>query len=922
MDAICSAIMRQAKRYGTPRSLKKTLLFVAVVSSVFVWYLSYHMLPSRNVSLVKDQLEKSITVKDPLYSSQTGTRRATLPTNTTRVPSPFGDRLGTNRSRASETLMKQNITERDTWTNVRFNKTVEPTILVVTNQFLISSDLTNALKANNIKFDKVYASTLVTSWPALEDNDTGKYFVILFQSIVILHDLNTELLSTIYDYCYKYNAGIIAFSQQMSKTTKYKKLYPLPMTMEHGQSLRDISVNPTAGDVLHITKPGQGTRGSLPSSSWTVFKSDLPSYRPLVQAKKVTPAKSLNQTSQEKEILYATVLLDDGDYDGIQKIFIGNDLRFWLHYVLFLDSISYLSHGLLRTSLDRYIQVDIDDVFVGKNGRLTHLDVQALINQQQVLSNKVPGFTFKLGFSGRSFGSGNEDEKKGDLALAKNAHVFSWFPHMWGHAQAHTYDNRSKLVSEMKMNYQFAKSQNITVYESYAVAPHHSGVYPAHDMLYDAWKEVWGTKVTSTEEYPNLLPDWNRKGFIFKDIMVLPRKTCTLYTKNLLMSNYTGGKSGLDGVVRGGEVFKTVISNPISVFMTHMPNYARDRLGLYLFDELVTFIQRWTNIKLKTASPVKMAQMYFERHPEEREPKWMNPCSDKRHLQILPKLQSCDRLPQILVLGPQKTGTAALRAFMSLHPNLASNYPSKESFEEMQFFSNSKYYARGLEWYMSHFPQVRHNPTDKDRILFEKSATYFDSENAPKRAHLLLHKAKLITILIDPAKRAYSWYQHERAHENPASLNYTFYDVISASDGPGTHPKVVSLRNRCLNPGMYAKHVSSWLSHYSSKKMLVLDGELLKTDPVAVMVKVQQFLGLKRQIDYKDKIIFDKTKGFYCPVKSGRKHCLPKNKGRSYPPMDDKSKEFLRQFYQNYNFQLRNLLIKKHLHTPQWLGKD
>ena len=42
---------------------------------------------------------------------------------------------------------------------------------------------------------------------------------------------------------------------------------------------------------------------------------------------------------------------------------------------------------------------------------------------------------------------------------------------------------------------------------------------------------------------------------------------------------------------------------------------------------------------------------------------------------------------------------------------------------------------------------------------------------------------------------------------------------------------------------------------FVSFKMLVLDGELLKTDPVAVMVKVQQFLGLKRQIDYKDKIM-------------------------------------------------------------------
>ncbi len=45
------------------------------------------------------------------------------------------------------------------------------------------------------------------------------------------------------------------------------------------------------------------------------------------------------------------------------------------------------------------------------------------------------------------------------------------------------------------------------------------------------------------------------------------------------------------------------------------------------------------------------------------------------------------------------------------------------------------------------------------RLLFEKSANYFDSEKTPERAHALLPRAKVIAILIDPAKRAYSWYQ-------------------------------------------------------------------------------------------------------------------------------------------------------------------
>ena len=45
------------------------------------------------------------------------------------------------------------------------------------------------------------------------------------------------------------------------------------------------------------------------------------------------------------------------------------------------------------------------------------------------------------------------------------------------------------------------------------------------------------------------------------------------------------------------------------------------------------------------------------------------------------------------------------------------------------------------------------------RLLFEKSAGYFNSELAPQRVYALLPRVKLICILIHPAQRAYSWYQ-------------------------------------------------------------------------------------------------------------------------------------------------------------------
>lgn len=57
---------------------------------------------------------------------------------------------------------------------------------------------------------------------------------------------------------------------------------------------------------------------------------------------------------------------------------------------------------------------------------------------------------------------------------------------------------------------------------------------------------------------------------------------------------------------------------------------------------------------------------------------------------------------------------------------------------------------------MEFFPLPSNTSSD---YYFEKSANYFDSEVAAQRAASLLPKAKIITILINPADRAYSWYQ-------------------------------------------------------------------------------------------------------------------------------------------------------------------
>jgi len=49
----------------------------------------------------------------------------------------------------------------------------------------------------------------------------------------------------------------------------------------------------------------------------------------------------------------------------------------------------------------------------------------------------------------------------------------------------------------------------------------------------------------------------------------------------------------------------------------------------------------------------------------------------------------------------------------------------------------------GLDWYMNFFPLPKNSTA---RFLFEKSATYFEGEQVPRRVHALLPKAKLVRL--------------------------------------------------------------------------------------------------------------------------------------------------------------------------------
>ncbi|KAJ8731847.1 hypothetical protein PYW08_014577 [Mythimna loreyi] len=806
-------------------------------------------------------------------------------------------------------LASQQQAARDHRSDARLRIDAKVLVIVESAYSRLGRDIAELLVANRIRYKVEVAGK---SLPVLTTLDKGRYGVIVFESLSKYANMdkwNRELLDK---YCREYSVGVVAFATPGEETLVGAQLKGFPLFMHTNLRLKDATLNP-ASPVLRLARAGETAWGPLPGDHWAVFRANSSTYEPVAWA-----LRQNEYGSTEERLPLATVIQDHGRLDGVQRVLFGSGLQFWLHRILFLDALSYLSHGQLSLSLDRWILVDIDDIFVGERGtRLHEEDVAAMLASQAALQRLVPGFRFNLGYSAKYYHHGTSLENMGDDALLRNTEHFNWFCHMWNHQQPHLYNNVTHLESEMMLNKQFAIEHGIPTNSCYSVSPHHSGVYPVHEQLYEAWRKVWDVKVTSTEEYPHLRPARLRRGFRHRGVMVLPRQTCGLFTHTLLLERYPGGRHRLDRSIQGGELFQTVINNPINVFMTHMSNYGNDRLALYTFESVVKFLRCWTNVRLASAPPLALANKYFQLRPDELNPLWGNPCDDIRHRRIWSKSKWCGTLPRVLVIGPQKTGSTALYTFLAMHPALTPNLPSPSTYEELQFFNNNNY-LKGLDWYLNFFPPNMSNTT---QMTFEKSATYFDGDLVPRRAHALLPNAKIIAILISPSKRAYSWYQHIRSHGDAVANNYTFHTVISANDSA---PKPLrDLRNRCLNPGKYSHYLERWLAEYSSHQLHIIDGSQLRSEPAAVMNTLQKFLKISPHIDYNKLLKYDAKKGFFCQaVGNDRTKCLGKSKGRIYPPMLEKSAKFLKRYYTPHNTALSKLLVRIGRPVPQWLKDE
>lgn len=269
-------------------------------------------------------------------------------------------------------------------------------------------------------------------------------------------------------------------------------------------------------------------------------------------------------------------------------------------------------------------------------------------------------------------------------------------------------------------------------------------------------------------------------------------------------------------------------------------------------------------------------------------------------------------LPNFLVIGSQKAGTTSLYHILKQHPEI---YMSET--KEINFFFNTSLFAKGLQYYESFF---NHAPSYK-RAYGEASPGYICHPEAPERIKRCLPNSKLILIVRNPIKRAYSQYWDNR---RSLSESKTFEEVIDMYLDDSYEPGRIGYFSR----GVYMRYIRNYLAFFDSEQMLILLFEELLENPSEFFKTVFQFLDVSSEFKISDisraynpaSIWANPFYNFffsnphyqeYFPKRLKRFLFLGEKIPYTYPDMSLKAKKQLNEFYAPWNKEL-----------SEYLGKD
>lgn len=190
-------------------------------------------------------------------------------------------------------------------------------------------------------------------------------------------------------------------------------------------------------------------------------------------------------------------------------------------------------------------------------------------------------------------------------------------------------------------------------------------------------------------------------------------------------------------------------------------------------------------------------------------------------------------LPNLLIIGSQKCGTTSLHDILSEHPQ--TNMSKKK---EVRFFTKQRLFEKGEEYYSSYF-----DTPDKSQIITgESTPSYICHPNTAEKIYKTLGRdIKLVLLLRDPIKRAYSQYWDSRTRLRQTSrVNKIIEKYLTDEYCP-------DIRGY-FSRGVYIKYINEYLNFFDKDQLhIIIFEELIKNQNLELR-KLYSFLNINPEL--------------------------------------------------------------------------
>jgi Sulfotransferase domain len=214
-------------------------------------------------------------------------------------------------------------------------------------------------------------------------------------------------------------------------------------------------------------------------------------------------------------------------------------------------------------------------------------------------------------------------------------------------------------------------------------------------------------------------------------------------------------------------------------------------------------------------------------------------------------------LPDVIIVGAQRSGTTTLFRMLSEHPQVSRPTLSKG----MAFFDLR--YERGMRWYRAHFPLrllAWLRTPGRRRLTFESSGYYMFHPHAAARMAQALPHVRVVALLRNPVDRAYSAHRHElsRGFETldfEEALAHEDERLRGEEERLQADPSAYSFEHQhhaYLARSRYVGQVRRLLDTFGPDRVLVMDAEALFADPRGEFTRLCEWLGIDPPVEVAD----------------------------------------------------------------------